>query len=108
MSIALTLTSAATMMVISNAQGTTNYSLGEEALGIAESGADNAILRLLRDPNYAGESMTVGSGTATMTVTGGGTKTIISTGSNGSFTRTIQVVGTLSGNTFALSSWNEI
>ena len=106
--IAVTITVGAVLVTISNSQATSKYALGEEDLLIAQSGVENAILRLLRDPNYAGETLNVGFGSATITVTGTTTKTITSASSDSVFKRTIQVIGTFSGNTFTLTSWSEI
>lgn len=105
--IAITITAGAVIVTISNSQATSKYALGEEDLLIAQSGAENAILRLLRDPNYSGETLNLGFGSATITVTGTTTKTITSASSDSVFKRTIQVSGTLSGNVFTVTSWLE-
>lgn len=102
------ITSAAVMYVITNSRAASNLQIGEEAYGIAESGAENAILRLVRNPNYAGETLTVGAGTATITVSGAGTKTIVTEGVSGNFRRKIQVTGTYVNNIFTASTWAEI
>jgi hypothetical protein len=107
MAMALTLTVAATVVTLANAQTSSNYSLGQEALRIAEAGADNALLRLLRDPAYAGETLSAGDGTATITISGSGTKTIVSEGVNGSFRRKVQVTATVANNTLTVTSWSE-
>jgi hypothetical protein len=78
------------------------------AFQVAESGAENAIIRLLRDPNYTGETLTVGTGTAVITVTGTTTKTIISSGTNGSYLRKVQIVVGYVNNVLTISSWEEV
>ena len=103
------ITAAATTVTLINSQTTGKFAQGESALTIAQTGADNAILRILRDPNgtYTGEGpITIGSGTATITVSGSSVKTITSEGKDGNFIRKIQVVGTFVNNTFAVSSWD--
>ena len=101
------ITAAATTVTIINSQTTGKFAHGEVALTIAQAGADNAILRLLRDPNYSGETdLSIGNGTATITVSGSSVKTIIAEGKDGNFIRKIQVVGTLVNNTFTVSSWD--
>lgn len=107
MAMALTMTSAVTMVTIANATTTSKYSLGQEALTIAESGADNAFMRLLRDPTYTGETLTVGQGTATITITGTNPKTITSVGQISTFRRTIVVVATRTNNVLSVTSWTE-
>lgn len=104
--VATTITAAATTVTLINSQTTGKFAQGESALTIAQAGADNAILRLLRNPSYLGEVLTVGSGTATITVSGSSVKTITSVGQDGNFIRKIQVVGTYVNNTFAISSWD--
>ena len=102
------ITAAATTVTLINSQTTGKFAQGESALVIAQTGADNAILRILRDPNgtYTGEDLTVGGGTAKITVSGSSVKTITSVGQDGNFIRKIQVVGTFVNNTFTISSWD--
>lgn len=105
---AMIITAAATTVTIINSQTTGKFAQGEGALTIAQAGADNAILRILREPTYSGEVLTVAGGTATITVSGSLTKTITSEGRDGNFIRKIQVVGTYVNNVFAVSSWEVI
>jgi hypothetical protein len=107
MAMALTLTSAVTIVTIANATTTSKYSLGQEALAIAEAGADNAFMRLLRDPNYTGETLTMIGGTATITISGTNPKTITSYGEIGTFRRTVVVVATRTNNVLTVTSWTE-
>ena len=105
--VATTITAAATTVTLINSQTTGKFAQGESALVIAQAGADNAILRLLRDPNYSGEAdLSIGSGTATINVEGSSVKTITSEGKDGNFIRKIQVVGTFVNNTFTVTSWD--
>jgi len=108
MSMAITVTTASVAVTIVNSQSTTKFTQGEEVYHIAEAGIENAILRLLRDRTYTGETLEVGSGSATITLSGSTTITITSEGINGDFRRKIQVVGELANNAFSITSWNEI
>jgi hypothetical protein len=107
MAVALTLTTAVTIVTLTNALTASKYSLGQDALAVAEAGADNALLRLERDPTYTGETLTVGSGTATITVSGTSPKTITSVGQSSTFRRTIVVTATQTNNVLAVTSWVE-
>ncbi len=107
MAMGITLTTAATAITIANTQTSSKYALGQDALSVAESGADNAILRLTRDPTYTGETLTVGTGTATITVSGVSPKTITSVGLSGRFRRTIIVTATQTSNVLTVTSWIE-
>jgi hypothetical protein len=108
MATAFILTATATSVTIANIQSTSTYSSGEEALQIAESGADNALLRLARDPSYTGETLTIGTGTATITVSGSPSYTIVSQGTFGEFQRRIQVTATWSNTVLTVTSWSEV
>lgn len=102
------ITSAAAIYIITNSRAASNFQTGETAYGVAESGAENAIIRLVRDPNYNGETLVVDGGTATITVSGSSTKTIVSEGVVGNFRRKVQVTGSYVNNIFATSTWVEI
>jgi hypothetical protein len=108
MSAAMIVVTAAVATIATNMQTTTKLNITEEALAVAESGADNAILRLIRDSAYTGESLPVSNGTATVTVTGTGTRTIVSEGVVSSVHRKVQVVGSYTNTIFTISSWGEI
>ena len=108
MIIAITITSAATMLIIVNSSNTQKLEGGSIAYQIAESGIENALLRLLRNPNYTGEAgLTMGSGTADISVSGSNPYTITSIGKSGSFSRTLQVIVNYNGN-MTISSWREV
>lgn len=55
---------------ITQVDSAVTYSSGQEAILTAESAAENALIRLLRNPNYAGETLTFENGTATIVVSG--------------------------------------
>src|SRR3989344_3041559 len=106
--IAITIISAAIFMAITNATSTSKIQEGVDAYYIAESGIENALLRLLRDPSYAGENLTVGSGTVNIIVSGTNPKTVVATASAGNFTRTVQAEMNYSGGFYTFSNWREI
>ena len=90
--ISVTICSAAVVILMTNSLSGTKLQQGLIAYEIAKSGAENAKLRLLRNPDYQGEVVTVGEGTATIQVSSSsGTFTIISTGQAGNFKRKAQV-----------------
>ena len=106
--IALTIITATVMLSVANATSASTTELGAEVYGIAESGAENALIRLLRDPNYTGETLTIGDGQATMTIAGSNPKTISSIGTLGVFRREVQVVVLLTNGVVSIQSWNEV
>ena len=108
MIIAITLSTTAIAVVANNSLSVTRTEESTHALEIAEAGAQNALIRLIRTPGYSGETLTVSGGSATVVVTGVNTKTILSTGVNGSYIRKIQVQVTFSGGILTVTSWQEV
>lgn len=106
--IATTVITATVLLSVVNATSASTAELGAQAYGLAESGAENALIRILRDPNYTGETLTIGSGQATMTVAGTSPKTISSVGTLGAFQREIQVVVLLTNGVVSIQSWREV
>lgn len=106
--IAITLGASAAVVASLNARSSQRYADGTLAYYVAESGTENAMMRLLRDPSYTGETLQVGSGTAVVTVTGGSTKTVTSVGTIDNYQRTIQTIVGYSGGIFTVTSWKEI
>lgn len=107
MIIAIIVTSAATTLILVNSANTQKMEGGAVAFNIAESGIENALLRLLRNPNYTGETLALNSGTATINITGSNPYTITSIGQGGNFSRTLQVIVNYNGN-MTISSWREV
>lgn len=108
MVIAVVVTTASIALVINSASGTDKVYQGSNSLDIAESGAETAMIKLLRDPNYSGETLNIENGEAVITVSGSNPKTVISKGTINNFTRTIQVIVDTSNNTLTATSWKEI
>lgn len=105
--IGLTLISVSIALSISNSLTTMQEEEGNHALEIAESGVENALLRIVRDLEYPGETLTVGDGSATVTVSGINTKTIQSVGIVNGFHRELEVVVTVNNGVITLVSWQE-
>lgn len=109
--VGITVTSAAVVMILVNSLSGQKQQQGEIAYDVAQSGAENGLLRLIRDPTYTGETLPVGSGTAVVTVTGAGTSgspyVILSKGTTGSFTREEQITATYQNNLLTVTSRGE-
>lgn len=108
MLIAITVTTLAVSIVLSNSQAANALSQGQINYYIAESGAENALIRLLRNPAYTGESLAVDGGTAVITVSGNNPYIINSTGTLGQFVRKIEVTVSYNNNIMTVNSWKEI
>jgi hypothetical protein len=109
MIIAITLSTTAIAVVLSNSLSVTRNEEGAHALEIAEAGAENALIRLMRTINYTGETLTVDGGSATVTVGGDANiKIATSSGVVGSFSRTIQVTASMTNGVLSVISWQEL
>ncbi len=108
--IAITIITAATMLTISTTQSASRQDIGYTALAVAESGLEDALMRHLRNPGFTGtETLTVGTGVATINVSdGGGAFTFTSTGQINGFTRTVQAETQDSGGIMNVNAWREI
>lgn len=107
MLVAMTVTIAATAISIINIQSNNGFTSGELALQTAQSGIENALLQLERDPSYNGGTMALGNGTATITISGSSAVVIKSVGTNGNFQRTVTATATDTANVVTLTSWSE-
>ena len=103
--VAMTAITSAITTVISNTRAASVEQQGIDAYYVAEAGAENALMRLLRDPNYSGEVLPVGNNSATITVSG---STITSVGQVSNLLRTVQVITSYNNSQLTISSWKEI
>jgi type II secretory pathway component PulK len=103
--VAMTVASASVAIMLNVAQGSTQLSGATSATQIAESGIENALLRLLRDPSYTGETLTVGSGSVVVNVSGTTTKTITATGTIDTYSKTVQATVSFANNIMQVTSW---
>lgn len=107
--VSVVISTAAISVSIANLGAVSTYEQGTEAMIVAESGAENAIMSLIRNPNYTGETLTVGTGTATISVSGTSTAPIItSVGAIGTKKRTIQVDIDRSTGIVSVTAWREV
>lgn len=107
-SIATIIISSAVVVTVINSRLGSDQTQSVNAFSAAETGANEAILSILRNLSYTGGTLTVGDAVATITVSGSSDKTIVSVGSVGKFVKKVQVSGTYTGNNFTVSSWSEI
>lgn len=106
--IAITVTSGAVMISIANTQSAHELEQSFGALQVAESGAEEALLRLIRDPEYVGGTIAVGDGISSIVITGDTQKIATSSGKLGDITRSIQVQLQYDNNVLTLVSWKEV
>ncbi len=105
--VGLIVTAMAIALIIVDATIISSYQQSNAALDVAESGVENAMMTLLRNPGYTGEVLTVGNGTTTVTVTGTNPLVITSIGRVQGFSQTLTVQATWSDGLLAIQSWNQ-
>lgn len=95
-------------LVIMDSTIISSFQQSNSAKYLAESGAENAIMNLLRNPNYVGETLTIGSGTVTTVVTGSNPFIITATGRSNGFSKTLEVQVTPDAGLLTVTSWQEL
>lgn len=109
MIIAITVISSSIMLSLGNSFSTMKIEQGTVAAQLAESGLENGILRLLRDPTYTGETFSPATNqTVVITVSGSTTKIITSTATIGSFQRSFQADIQIQNGTYIITAYKEI
>ena len=103
--VAMTVITSTIIAVISNTRAASEGQQAVDAYYVAEAGAENALMRILRDPGYTGETLPVGNNSAEVTISG---STITSVGHVNNLTRTIQVITSYNNNQMVITSWKEI
>ncbi len=107
-SIGLVIATMATALAINSFTGSSLLDRSFNTIRAAESGADEALLRLVRDPSYAGGTLTVDAATVTITVTGSSPKTIDIVSDDNFFVRKLRLITTETNGITALQSWSEV
>lgn len=104
MVITIVVLSASVIVGVISSQSTLKFDLGNQALSVAESGAENALIRMLRDLNYSGETLSVGDGSAAISVSSG---VVTSVGKVNNFSRTVVVITSYNNSVLSILSWRE-
>jgi len=105
MSVAMSMVGAAVVTIMSATQKTSFAEQGVVALKIAESGAEEALIRILRDPNYSGGTLTIDEGNATIQVTGSTIKTITVTTDYAQVRQQVVVTVNTAGDLLKVLAW---
>jgi len=108
MVVAIMMTTMAVALVIINATAASQVEQGDSALKLAESGVENALLRLVRNPMYTGaETLALDGGSVTATVSAGNPIIITSRGVQGQFVRSASVSASFVNTILTVLSWKE-
>ncbi len=109
MAFGLSVIALSSVLTVINIQNTAKISQSAQALNYAEAGAEEAVLRLIRDPAYLGGTLLIDSVSVSISITGDVvTKTIISTAGYNGFTKKIQAQVNLANNKLTLVSWKQV
>lgn len=103
---AMTFAATAIFMSVVGSSSIAALENGVEARELADSGAENALLRLVRDPEYVGETYPDGSVTISVAPQEF-PKTITVTAKVRDFTRIVEVLVGYDNNVFSVTSWKE-
>jgi len=107
--IGITIITSAVFIIFTNSKSGTKFERGVVAYEVAISGAENAMLQLLRNPSYPGETLTVGEGTAVIQVSSAsGTFTVTSRGQSNNIIRKVQVTGSYQNNVLIFTPIKEV
>ena len=104
----LVISTTSIMVSISSLRGQSHIDAGVATLNAAESGAENAILRLLRDPGYTGENLVVDGVDIELSVLHGTPTIVTSTADSGAYEKTIEVRLVRTNGILQLQSWKEL
>lgn len=105
---ALTMISAAVNIMFITTQAISQEELSRTALSLAETGTEEALLRLLRNPTYTGSStMNVGDDTVSIVVANGGSvKTITASTTVGAVSKAIRLSADYGTTVLTLGAWS--
>jgi len=103
--IGVTIILAETIVLFTNILSASTAEQGTNAYYVAESGIEEALLRLNRNPGYAGGVLTVGGGNAVVQVSNG---IITATGTYANTIKKIQVQTVNNKGVIKIVSWKEI
>jgi hypothetical protein len=106
--IGMAIATAAILATLSSTIASSKIQSGILTFSEAESGAENAYLRLLRDPNYKGETISINGTNIIATVSGSTDITINSKATSGKFSRSIQVQLQYINGKYVIQSWKEL
>ncbi len=101
--------SAAVAMIITNTGAISGIEQGQMAYQAAESGVEEAVIQLLRNPNFSGTVSNISTGLSkfTYTVSVSSPKTIDSYGSYLGFKRHIYVTTSYNSGQLVVNPWQE-
>jgi hypothetical protein len=109
MAFGLSVIALSAVLTIINIQSTAKNAQSAQALNYAEAGAEEGVLRLIRDPAYSGGTLLIDTVSVPITVTGDAvSKIVTATATYNGFTKKIQAQVSLANNKLTLISWKQV
>lgn len=99
--------SAAVIILIVNSLSATNTMLGFSTSRLAEGAFEDTLLRLLRDPNYAGGTFNLDGGNATVSVSAGNPRDVDVAVVSGNYFRRFEGQVQFNQTEMTILSWKE-
>lgn len=106
--IGILITTGALYALLNNINTATLGEIGAMTHSAADSGIENALIRLIRDPTYTGETLQIDGRTVVVTVTGTGTQTVIATATDNTITQRVAAVVRYTGGVLTIDSWSDV
>jgi hypothetical protein len=103
--IAMFLISAAIVIMIVSSESTGQLEGKETVIRVAEAAGESALIKYLRDPSFAGETLNLPDGDATSSISGG---VITVTATSNGFNEKIEITTNFAGNIMSVVSWKEV
>lgn len=107
MVVGITIVSMSLALVITTSQSMGGAMESDRMRAAVEGGIENAILKLLRNPSYAGESMVIDGVAVVVTVTQGAQTTIIATATSGEYKQRYRVLLERISGVLTVVSWQQ-
>lgn len=107
MFVGLSIITTSSGLINTSLSSTANLLEANDALVIAESGAEDALLKILRNPSYVGGTLPFTNGLATINIASTNPFTFVSTGFVGQHQRSIRVTINNSNGITTVTSWKE-
>ena len=108
MFVGMAVTAAAITLVDINATITGNFENVSIARNVAESGVEDALIKLLRNPSFSGETLNIQDGIATVTITGTNPVIITSKGYSANHVYTLETQVSFNSGVMVVDSWKEL
>ena len=108
---ALAIAVSISFLGIGEAKSSLDFKKGQEVLKIAESGAEEALLRLRDNARYTDGTLNLGDGSCTINVSGSGSEKTIAISATipgtPQYVRKLKVIAKRVGNSINLTGWEE-